>query len=101
HYRLRETADDVLALLDAAGLESAHVGGHDWGEGVAWAVGAWPPPGGRTLTPLSVPHPAGMGKALVTSDQALRSYYMGVFQLPVLPEKLLLAGEGKMLRRVL
>ncbi|HYH74108.1 MAG TPA: alpha/beta fold hydrolase, partial [Nocardioides sp.] len=24
HYRLRETTDDVLALLDAAGLESAH-----------------------------------------------------------------------------
>jgi pimeloyl-ACP methyl ester carboxylesterase len=101
HYRLRETADDVLALLDAAGLENAHVVGHDWGAAVAWALGAWYPDRVRTLTPISVPHPAAMGRAMVTSDQALRSYYMGVFQLPVLPEKLLLAGEGKALRGLL
>jgi pimeloyl-ACP methyl ester carboxylesterase len=101
HYRLRETANDVLALLDAAGLASAHVVGHDWGGAVAWALGAWYPGRVRTLTVLSVPHPAAMGRAMVTSDQALRSYYMGVFQLPVLPEKLLLANEGAALRRLL
>ena len=99
HYRMRETTDDVLALLDAAGLESAHVVGHDWGGIVAWALGAWHPDRVRTLTALSVPHPAAMAKAMVTSDQALRSYYMGVFQLPVLPERLLLAGGGTVLRR--
>jgi len=37
-YRLTECAGDVLALLDAAGLESAHVVGHDWGGSVAWQV---------------------------------------------------------------
>ena len=76
-YRLRETTADVLALLDAAGLESAHVVGHDWGGIVG--LGARPPgtrTGVRTLTALSVPHPAAMAKAMVTSDQALRSYYM-------------------------
>src|SRR5919202_1224240 len=30
-YRVRELEADVLALLDAAGLASAHVVGHDWG----------------------------------------------------------------------
>jgi pimeloyl-ACP methyl ester carboxylesterase len=39
-YRLRETTADVLALLDAAGLERAHVVGHDWGGMVAWALAA-------------------------------------------------------------
>jgi pimeloyl-ACP methyl ester carboxylesterase len=101
HYRLRETTGDVLALLDAAGLESAHVVGHDWGGIVAWALGAWHPDRVRTLTALSVPHPAAMAKAMVTSDQALRSYYMGLFQLPLLPERLLLAGNGAALRRLL
>jgi pimeloyl-ACP methyl ester carboxylesterase len=100
-YRLRETAADVLALLDAAGLESAHVVGHDWGGIVGWALGAWHPDRVRTLTALSVPHPGAMAKAMVTSDQGLRSYYMALFQLPVVPERLLLAGGGKVLRGML
>ena len=101
HYRLRETVNDVLALLDAAGLPDAHVVGHDWGGVVGWALGAWHPDRVRTLTALSVPHPGAMARAIVTSDQALRSYYLGLFQLPVLPERLLLAGEGAALRRTL
>jgi pimeloyl-ACP methyl ester carboxylesterase len=100
-YTLRQTVGDVLALLDAAGLERAHVVGHDWGGIVAWGLAAWHPDRVRTLTALSVPHPGAMAKAMVTSDQALRSYYMGVFQLPVLPERLLLAGNGAVLRRML
>jgi pimeloyl-ACP methyl ester carboxylesterase len=101
HYRLRETTADVLALLDAAGLGSAHVVGHDWGAGVGWALAAWHPERVRTLTALSVPHPAAMARAMVTSDQALRSYYMALFQLPLLPERVVLAGEGAALRRML
>jgi pimeloyl-ACP methyl ester carboxylesterase len=100
-YRLREAVDDVLALLYDAGLRSAHVVGHDWGGAVAWALGAWHPERVRTLTALSTPHPAAMQRALVTSDQGLRSYYMALFQLPVLPERLLLAGGGTALRRML
>jgi len=101
NYRLRELADDAVALLDAAELDGAHVVGHDWGGIVGWALGAWHPDRVRTLTALSVPHPAAMTKAMLTSDQALRSYYMALFQLPVLPERALLAGGGTALRRVL
>ena len=101
HYTLRQTVGDVLALLDAAELESAHVVGHDWGGMVAWAISAWHPDRVSTLTALSVPHPAALAKAMVTSDQALRSSYMAAFQLPVLPELLLLARRGKALRGML
>ncbi len=101
HYRLRETTADVLALLDAAGLTSAHVVGHDWGALVGWALAAWHPDRVRTLTALSVPHPAALTKAMVSSDQALRSYYMALFQLPLLPERLLLSGNAAALRRFL
>ncbi len=100
-YRLRETVGDVLALLDAEGLESAHVVGHDWGGIVGWALGAWHPERIRTLTALSVPHPAAMSAALVTSDQGLRSFYVALFQVPMVPERVLLAGDGAVLRRVL
>ena len=98
---MRELTADVLALLDAAELGSAHVVGHDWGGIVGWALAAWHPERVRTLSALSVPHPAAMARAFVTSDQALRSWYMGLFQLPVLPERLLLAGDGAGLRRML
>ncbi|WP_369137137.1 alpha/beta fold hydrolase [Modestobacter versicolor] len=100
-YALREVVDDVLALLDAAGLSSAHVVGHDWGGIAGWALAAWHPWRVRTLTALSVPHPAAMGQAMVHSDQALRSSYIGLFQLPRVPEGVLLAGGGTVLRRML
>ena len=100
-YRLRAAVDDVLALLETAGLESAHVVGHDWGAVVGWALAAWHPWRVRTLTALSVPHPAAMTQALGHSDQAVRSSYIGFFQLPAVPEAVLLAGRGAVLRRML
>jgi pimeloyl-ACP methyl ester carboxylesterase len=100
-YRLRAVAGDVVALLDAAGLETAHVVGHDWGGAVAWALGAWHPGRVRTITALSTPHPGAVAKAVLTSDQGLRSAYMAAFQVPVLPERLLLARDGAALRVVL
>lgn len=100
-YRIRELTGDVLALLDAAGLGRAHVVGHDWGGIVAWALAARHPERVRSLTALSVPHPAAMARAMVTGGQALRSSYVALFQLPVLPERLLLAGGGAALRRLL
>jgi pimeloyl-ACP methyl ester carboxylesterase len=84
-YRLTECAADVLALLDAAGLESAHVVGHDWGGAVAWQLAGSHPERLRTLTALATPHPAAMRRAWL-GPQALRSWYMLAFQLPFLPE---------------
>jgi pimeloyl-ACP methyl ester carboxylesterase len=92
---------DVIGLLDAAGLDGAHLVGHDWGAAVGWALSAWHPDRVRSLTAVSVPHPGAMSRALVTSDQALRSYYMALFQLPLLPERLILANEAAPLRRML
>jgi pimeloyl-ACP methyl ester carboxylesterase len=101
HYRVRDCADDVLALLDAAGVRRAHVVGHDWGGAVAWALGAWHPDRVQTLTALSTPHPAAMQQATLHSDQGLRSWYVGFFQLPFVPETVLMARGGAVLRRML
>ncbi len=46
-YRLEELLADVLALLDAAGVERAHVVGHDWGGAVAWLLAGNHPTGSR------------------------------------------------------
>jgi pimeloyl-ACP methyl ester carboxylesterase len=100
-YRQSELIADVVGLVDAVGVGPVHLVGHDWGGVVAWGVAAERPGLLRSLTALSVPHPAAMAKAMVTSDQALRSYYMALFQLPLLPERLLLSGGGNPLRRSL
>lgn len=84
-YTLPDLTDDVVALIDAIG-GSVHVVGHDWGAAVAWCVAGHHPAKVRTLTAVSVAHPAAFMKAFVRSDQALRSWYMGLIQVPLLPE---------------
>jgi pimeloyl-ACP methyl ester carboxylesterase len=97
-YVLRETVADVVALLDAAGVERAHVVGHDWGGVVAWTFASREADRTLSLTALATPHPAAMIRSLVRSSQALRSSYMAGFQLPWVPERLLLADDGARLR---
>ncbi len=96
-YSVAAVTGDLVALLDAAGLARAHIVGHDWGAAPAWAIAAWHPQRVASLTVLSTPHPAAMQTALLTSTQAVRSWYMGLFQLPLLPELLL----SRTLQRVL
>ena len=98
-YVLAEAATDVLALLDELGIERAHVVGHDWGGAIGWHLAATAPDRLLSLTSVSTPHPRALLRSMVTSDQALRSWYMGFFQLPVLPERALLAREGRLLHR--
>src|SRR2546423_17637 len=85
-YRMQHLVGDVVALLDAAGVDRAHVVGHDWGGGVAWALAESHPQRLLTVTSLSTPHPRAMLKAMLTGTQAFKSWYMFMFQLPWLPE---------------
>ena len=96
-YRLDFLVGDVLALLRETG--PAHVVGHDWGGNVAWALAAWAPEHVRSLTVLSTPHPRALARSLVRSDQALRSLYVGAFQVPRLPERLLARSIPALLER--
>jgi pimeloyl-ACP methyl ester carboxylesterase len=98
HYRTRELTADVVALLDAAGLQSAHIVGHDWGGALAWGMAAWHPDRTASVTVLSTPHPVAMIDAFRGSNQALRSWYMAFFQLPLLPEILIRRILAKTLR---
>ncbi|TXG92471.1 alpha/beta hydrolase [Rhodococcus rhodnii] len=85
-YRASALVGDVLALLDAAELPNAHVAGHDWGAVVAWHLAAGHPDRVRSLTAVSVPHPAAMARSWTNPRQALSSWYMLAFQIPRLPE---------------
>lgn len=100
-YRMPELVADVVALLDRLGSTPVHLVGHDWGGAVAWSLAASHPERLASLTVLSTPHPRAMAASLVRSPQLLRSTYVGLFQLPFVPEVLLGAAGGTVLRRVL
>jgi pimeloyl-ACP methyl ester carboxylesterase len=86
-YRLEEIGADALGLIEAAGAERAHVVGHDWGGAVAWWLAAHEPERVDRLVVLNCPHPAVMRRAVTRNPrQMLRSWYIGFFQLPWLPE---------------
>jgi pimeloyl-ACP methyl ester carboxylesterase len=85
-YALREASADVVAMLDAAGVQQAHLVGHDWGGAVVWDAIERYPDRFLSAVPISTPHPAAFAYAFTHSLQALRSWYMALFQVPVLAE---------------
>ncbi|MCK0093728.1 alpha/beta fold hydrolase [Rhodococcus sp. F64268] len=100
-YRLFHLVADVEALIAKAGGGPVHLVGHDWGAAVAWASAARHPDVVRTLTAVSVPHPAAFLRSMITSTQLFKSWYMLAFQLPWIPERLLTvpAVSNAVLRR--
>ncbi|MEU7591200.1 alpha/beta fold hydrolase [Micromonospora sp. NPDC049230] len=101
-YRIPELVADVVAVLDALGLDAVHLVGHDWGAVVAWAVAAGHPDRVRTLTAVSVPHPAAMAYALASDgQQKARSSYITLFRKSGTAERVLLAWNAAALRKML
>ncbi|HVN11874.1 MAG TPA: alpha/beta fold hydrolase [Kineosporiaceae bacterium] len=88
-YRLREIVADTLALLDAGGVERAHLVGHDWGGAAVWAAVRRHPQRFASAVVVSTPHPAALAYATTHGAQGLRSSYMALLQLPVVPEVVL------------
>ena len=101
-YHIDRLADDVLGLTDALGQERFAVVGHDWGGVVAWHLAGRNPERVRRAVILNAPHPAILGNfARSHPSQLLKSWYVGFFQMPVLPEQTLAAGNFFMLQRTL
>jgi pimeloyl-ACP methyl ester carboxylesterase len=83
-YHVDRLVEDVLGFADALGSARFHLAGHDWGAIVAWHVAAAAPERLRSLTVVSVPHPAAFMRALAdpSSEQAAKSSYIVGFQEP-------------------
>lgn len=93
-YRLDKLADDIAGLIKISGRRRVTVVGHDWGGAVAWWLASNYPELVARLVILNVPHPLVMQRMLWTDPrQTLRSWYMFFFQLPWLPEALLLRNN--------
>ncbi|WP_331456402.1 alpha/beta fold hydrolase [Luteipulveratus halotolerans] len=95
-YDMKHLVADALAAMDALGVQRFHVVGHDWGGAVAWSLAQLAAQRVRTVTVLSTPHPDALVRAFGTLDQARKSWYMGFFQLPVIPSA---SSRGRCARR--
>lgn len=50
-------AEDAIGLLDALGLKSAVLVGHDWGATLVWGAAALAPDRVDGIVPIAIPHP--------------------------------------------
>ncbi len=94
-------ADDIAGLIRSLGGERAHLVGHDWGAGVAYATAMRHPEAVGRLAVLNCPHQARMLEGFRTLKQLRKSWYIFLFQIPRLPESRLSREDFSLLRRVL
>ncbi|MEU0096155.1 alpha/beta hydrolase [Kribbella sp. NPDC006257] len=83
-------AADVSGVIRSLGAADAVVVGHGWGGFVAWSTAVLAPRQVRALAAVSAPHPL----MLMRSGQPRAIARAGWFQLPILPERRLLAHGG-------
>ena len=100
NYALGHLLADVAALIDASGAAKVTLIGHDWGAMVAWCFAAGQLRPLERLVIMNVPHPLCFRAALKQWKQRRRSWYIGFFQLPFLPERMLAANGGAAVRRM-
>lgn len=97
-YKLRCLADDALAVLDALGIEKAHLVGHDWGAAVGWLLAGSRPDRFLTFTALSLGHARAYAKA--GWEQLAKAWYILAVLVPSLGEWLVRRNDWRLLREL-
>jgi pimeloyl-ACP methyl ester carboxylesterase len=98
-YAVRHSVADVVAILDALEIERAHLVGHDWGAGVAWALAALVPARVDRLVVLSAGHPNMYREPSL--EQRQKGWYQLLFQFDGVAEELVRRDDWKLFRRLL
>jgi pimeloyl-ACP methyl ester carboxylesterase len=100
-YSVQNLAQVTADLMTALEIPVADVVGHDWGANVAWSLAGWHADRVRSLTAVSVPHPAAYTAAFrVDPEQKERSAYIRLFWQQGKAEEVLLADDARRLRRM-
>ncbi|MFN6565070.1 MAG: alpha/beta fold hydrolase [Nostoc sp. ChiSLP01] len=92
-YVMDEFIKDIEGVIKGLGYEECVLVGHDWGGAIAWNFAYAHPEMIKRLIILNLPHPAKFAQGLRTPQQLLRSYYMFIFQLPLIPELILQSSD--------
>jgi pimeloyl-ACP methyl ester carboxylesterase len=97
-YVMEEFIKDVKGVIAGLGYEKCVLVAHDWGGAIAWNFAYAHPEMVERLMVLNMPHPAKFAAGLQTPQQLLKSSYIFLFQLPMLPEWLLQMNDYALLR---
>jgi pimeloyl-ACP methyl ester carboxylesterase len=91
NYKASLIADDVAAVIRSLDVGPVPVVGHDWGAPITYRLAMDHPELVSRLFILNGPHPQHFMRLLRTNGvQRRRSWYIFFFQLPRLPERMLL-----------
>ena len=99
-YAIESLLEDVSGLLTAAGASQTILVGHDWGGIIAWYYAMRYPERLNSLVILNAPHPACFEREIRHWRQLHRSWYMGMFQIPRLPEAALSVSQGYIIGKI-
>jgi pimeloyl-ACP methyl ester carboxylesterase len=98
-YSIGRSVADMVAVLDALGVELTHVVGHDWGAGLAWALAAFVPERVDRLVVMSVGHPNTLRNPSI--EQREKGWYQLLFQFDGVAEALIQRDDWKLFRDML
>lgn len=99
-YVMDEFIKDVEGVIKGLGYEKCVLVGHDWGGAIAWNFAYAHPEMVERLIVMNLPHPAKFAEGLRTLQQLRRSYYIFLFQLPMLPELFLARSHYRAIETV-
>ena len=99
-YRLSQLVEDLAAVVDAASPDApVHLVGHDWGSIQSWPAVTDERLATRIATFTSISGPSLdyaarwlRGRSPAALRQLVHSYYVGIFQLPMVPEFVIRRG---------
>ena len=102
-YKLEFLMSDVIEVIKQKSLTNKVIlVGHDWGGAISWHVARYYPKYIEKLIILNCPPADLLFKALLKIPrQLIKSYYILLFQLPLIPEKLLTVKNCMVLKRLL
>ncbi|RAY13938.1 hypothetical protein DPM19_16705 [Actinomadura craniellae] len=99
-YAFEHLMADLRAVLDAVAAGPVHLAGHDWGSIQAWEAVCTMPDRFASFTSISGPCLDHVGRLnrrdpRVAAGQLVRSWYIPLFRIPVLPEALWRGGLAR------
>jgi pimeloyl-ACP methyl ester carboxylesterase len=98
-YALTKIVGDVTGIMDALGVQRAHVVGHDWGAVVAWLVAMLAPTRVDHLVAISVGAPGAAGPPTLEALQ--KGWYRILFDMPGVAEELIQRNDWYLMRVLL
>lgn len=100
-YRLEHLVSDVAAVARSTGQRRVHVVGHDWGGVIAWTFASQHPELVDRLVIMNAPHLGRFVELVRRPPQIFHSWYLLLFQLPRVPERLIAARNYAAVRSLL